>query len=271
MSDDSSEATLIVQLEKAPLTEVTGIVDANGSGGGMLPGDDQWKMTFTFVAWRQEHHRLNTNELIVRRKVSDEELKSFMNSIKPDSIIRIRAKVLEDNIWGRPEALLDAVVGEYSRDIELNDFLTKRKKPVTYMDARFGEFTLDRTVDWFSGKTKWNESIIDLNLKNDVSGNVQAALQAAYELWQDSANWDQRIRDCIARDLLPLKSQNWTEDDGSIVSREQFEARMKLRSITVRADGSFDADYDDDDLFWGHDIVVYGSLNGGVTSAGIQG
>ncbi|NLZ01496.1 MAG: DUF2262 domain-containing protein [Pirellulaceae bacterium] len=61
------------------------------------------------------------------------------------------------------------------------------------------------------------------------------------------------------------------EDDGSTVSREQFEARIVLRSITILPDGQFDVEYDDGNLFFGHDIVATGRIGSSKRSAGIQG
>ena len=36
-------------------------------------------------------------------------------------------------------------------------------------------------------------------------------------------------------------------------------------------DGSFSAYFDDDDMFFGHCVVVYGTLEGGVSSAVMAG
>ena len=46
---------------------------------------------------------------------------------------------------------------------------------------------------------------------------------------------------------------------------------MVLQSITIRPDGEFDVSYDDDELFFGHDIVATGKLGSEKLSAGIQG
>jgi hypothetical protein len=46
---------------------------------------------------------------------------------------------------------------------------------------------------------------------------------------------------------------------------------MRLKSVTVYPDGSFDFWHDDGDLFWGHSIQVSGDLLDGPTHADIPG
>ncbi len=110
-----------------------------------------------------------------------------------------------------------------------------------------------------------------MSLWLDEENEFENALKAAHALWSDAAKWNRLVLDCLARDVLCLKSENWQEDDGSTVTREQFESRIALKGITVRADGDFEFWYNDDDLFWGHDIAAMGKLDGGELSGGIHG
>ena len=123
----------------------------------------------------------------------------------------------------------------------------------------------------YVAQTKWNGADVELRLWLDDRAELPAALDAARKLWTNQGSWNNRIHEQVISELLPLKSQNWQEDDGSTVTRDEFLNRMKLKSITLRADGSFDVCYDDGDLFWGHEIVVYGQIGEGIRSAGIQG
>jgi hypothetical protein len=47
--------------------------------------------------------------------------------------------------------------------------------------------------------------------------------------------------------LLPLKNDNWLDEDEAELTADRFEDRMTLESITVRADGSFDFWHKDGD------------------------
>ena len=46
---------------------------------------------------------------------------------------------------------------------------------------------------------------------------------------------------------------------------------MKLESISVRNNGSFDFWHNDGDLFWGHSIQISGNLTDGPKRADIPG
>ena len=51
------------------------------------------------------------------------------------------------------------------------------------------------------------------------------------------------------------------------ITEEGFAQRLDLTSIALNPDGPFSAYFDDDDMFFGHCVVVYGTLVDGVTSA----
>jgi len=61
------------------------------------------------------------------------------------------------------------------------------------------------------------------------------------------------------------------DEDVPEITEESFASWIELRSIVMDADGSFSAYFDDDDMFFGHCIVVYGTLEGGVSSAEMAG
>jgi len=268
---DDDERRLYEQLGERPIDELTGVVSASGVRGVQVQAEQQWTLVFTFEAWRVGPDAVQTNKLVVRRKVSDEELKAFQDRIDADTVIKIAARVANDNVFGSPQALMEEFIGNDTADTELHDYLAELQEPVTHSDVFFGQFTLDRSVGDYSTNCQWNDVPVELRLWIDDPDDLEATLKVARVLWDDSTAWDQRIRDCAAKDLLPLKSENWQEEDGSTVTREQFESRMTLESITVHADGSFDVCYNDGELFFGHEIVVYGSIGNGMSSAGIQG
>lgn len=259
------------QLAAQPRVELRGIVSASGSGGGITPGDTLWTFCFALAAWRIDGGNINQQKLIVRRLATKEQLDLLRAQIKANTIVKLHARVAMQNVYKRPEALLEEIVGEDNSDGELNERLSELLRPVVVSDTQFGDLLLDRSVNTFVGNTTWNGTPVELRFWLHEVEELPAALRHARELWATSKEWNQRVLDCIARDCLPLKSENWREDDGSDVSREQFEARMSLRSITIREDGGFDVAYDDGDLFFGHDIVVMGNVSSKEMSAGIHG
>lgn len=85
--------------------------------------------------------------------------------------------------------------------------------------------------------------------------------------------WDRDMRAFAARELTQLACE-WRESADEEVPEmpeESFAQRLGLTSIAMDSDGSFSAYFDDDDMFFSHCVVVYGSLTDGVASAEMAG
>ncbi|HWX23201.1 MAG TPA: DUF2262 domain-containing protein [Candidatus Binatia bacterium] len=262
---------LLDQLATAPIVDLLGVVSPNGVTGGRSRGEELWTLRLAFDAWRIHGGGVETRRLTVRRKVTDQELAQFRGVIRPYMVIRIRARVVSASACGGPEALLETFVGREDSDAELNAHAIQLQKPVNCEDPVFGTFTLDRRIDWFTGSAVWKGGSVALHLSARAPAEVQAALTTAHRLWQTQDGWDQRIRDCAARILLPLKNESWLGEDEAEVTADQFKQRMKLESITVHPDGSLEFSHTDGDLFWVHSIQVTGTISEGPTDAEIAG
>ena len=65
--------------------------------------------------------------------------------------------------------------------------------------------------------------------------------------------------------------RDWVRLSKAEIGSTEFLNRMQLTAMTVYPDGSFEFWHDDGDIFWGHSILVSGSLAKGVTDASIAG
>ena len=87
--------------------------------------------------------------------------------------------------------------------------------------------------------------------------------------------WDKEIR-AFSAEKLTDNANDWLqdslEDDEEFVeiTKKQFAERMVLNSMGFDENG-FDVYYDDDDMFWGHCIWAYGTLENGIEQAYIAG
>ena len=168
-------------------------------------------------------------------------------------------EVLEENI---PCSALDEVLAEY-------------RKPVVLNDEELGELTLDKDYDTFEGVISWRDEDIDISLEVDSSSEDTwtAAVVAMKQMAADQDAWDRDMRAFAARELTELACE-WREsadEEVPEITEESFACRIELRSIAMDADGSFSAYFDDDDMFFGHCVVVYGTLEDGVSSAVMAG
>jgi hypothetical protein len=264
------EEALSRDLAGRALVDLYGVVDVNGVYG-VSEGGTQWTMKFSLAAWRYDGSPVQTRELLVRKNMSESELDSLRETICGHDLIHVRARVAEENILGKPQALLVELVGKIGSDPDLTLALERLREPVTFEDARFGVFTLDRRLDWFAAKTNWGTTAVNLALDVDDISAPEPALVHVRALWGAQAKWNSRIVGYAVGTLLGLKNESWLYDDEKPVSAGEFKRRMTLESITVRPDGSFDFWFDDGDLFLGHSILVRGNMTEGPTGSDIPG
>ncbi len=262
---------LLEQLAASSEVAVVGVIDASGAGGGNLRGDANWTLRFAFAAWYRDSSEVMTDELMIQRQVSREQLDQYMERIKPYTIVRARVRLAESTEYGGPHGLLIDDVEVIESDEKLDDWVIRLQEPVTFEDKVFGTLTLDRRLDWYEGRVEWQGELITLSVSAENDGDLEKSLATAYALWQSQDDWHKRIRYFAVKRLLELKNESWLEDDDTTISAEQFKDRMKLQSITVYPGGSFEFWHDDGDLFWGHAIAVDGTLSDGPTDAGIHG
>lgn len=80
---------------------------------------------------------------------------------------------------------------------------------------------------------------------------------------------ERAIRNKTAGELLDTHNEVWNE--GEAIDANTFSNRIKLEGILFFCDGNAQLYYNDDDLFWGHTIVVGVSNLGNFRDAQIYG
>lgn len=137
-----------------------------------------------------------------------------------------------------------------------------RRNGTTLATQEFGALERDPQREAYIGTLEWCGTQVQLALACADNVDPQHALSIAVGLSQKQPDWDSRIREFAADELLILKNQNWLEDDEPELSREEFVSRMFLIDIVIDGDGTFAFSFGDDDMFWGHNIVIVGNLAG---------
>ena len=203
--------------------------------------------------------------------LTHEELQTFRDAIGVETVIRIRARVSEDNVFGSPEALLEELIDRDASDVGLHEHLVELQKPVTHEDDVFGTFTLNRRANWYAAEVVWNGTAVRLRLSATEPSELEPTLETARALWGEQVEWNDRIRDFAVEKLLALKNNNWLDEDEAELSADDFKGKMTLKSVTVCSDGEFEFWHDDGDLFCGHAIQICGNLSNGLTDADIPG
>ena len=171
--------------------------------------------------------------------------------------------------------LIVEVLEEDSPCPALEEVLAEYRRPVVVTDEVLGELTLDKDLDMFEGEVLWRGEQICLSLEVDAADEDTwaDARRAMTVMLAEQDRWDRDMRASAARELTDLACE-WREsadEEVPEITEESFARRIELRSIAMDADGSFSAYFDDDDIFFGHCVTVYGTLADGVTAANMEG
>ena len=283
--------------ESAYAEEVKEIIvltsDANGGAGrngGAAPGGAEvlWTASAYILAYVDcGSGELKPGDGRLQWPLTDEEMKehsfSWPYNFKKETIYRLKVRELRDKTV--PNGMLSAfgnrflvveVLEENACDERLLDILTEYRKPVVVNDKELGEFVLNKQYDQFEGQVDWlgEEVFVVLEVSADNRATWTKALNALRKLVADQEAKDQEFKAFAAMRLTAL-ANDWRQQeegkDAAEITREEFAGRIGLSELSLTSGGKYIAWYNDDDMFFGHVITVYGSLNKGVETANIEG
>lgn len=233
-------------------------------------GQELWKAGANLTAWRKENEAIQTERAYLEVMADDDLQKRLKKHAPGDSVIRVRVRQSGDGkrfmMVGMPARATDA---------ELQAVLEEAKKPVTFSEEGLGTFTLNRYMEYFEAEVDWLGTKISLNFDQDE--NRDDCIRNAKSLLAAQEEWNWKIREFAADELLEI-AREWAEEtdededeEENLLSREQFMECMEPSVVEVSADGAFDFWFGDGDMFYGHSIRVWGSLEKGPTDASMEG
>ena len=256
---------------------------AGGSGAGKRNGF--WDVSHYFIAYVDcQTGALHTGDGRIVYPVSDEEHDAggILDRFRREAVYRLKArkKIPHEVPEGvtassQNQFLIVELLEEEPPCLALEEVLADYRRPVVVVDEVLGELTLDKDLDMFEGEVLWRGEQICVSLEVDEvnEGTWADARWAMKEMLAEQDRWDGDMRASAARELTELACE-WREsadEEVPEITEESFARRIELRSIAMDADGSFSAYFDDDDMFFGHCVTVYGTLADGVTTANMEG
>lgn len=254
-----------------------------GSGAGKRNGF--WDVSHYFIAYVDcQTGALHAGDGRIVYPVSDEEHDAggILDRFRREAVYRLKArkriphKIPEGvTASSQNQFLIVEVLEEDAPCPALEEVLAEYRRPVVLNDEELGELSLDKDLDMFEGGISWRGEDIDISLEVDSSSEDTwtAAVAAMKQMMTDQDRWDRDMRAFAARELTQLACE-WREsadEEVPEITEESFAQRIELTSIAMDPDGSFSAYFDDDDMFFGHCVVVYGTLADGVASAVMAG
>ena len=274
-----------VEWERTFEDEAREILVLLAGGGGAGKRNGFWDVSHYFIAYVDwQTGALHTGDGRIVYPVSDEEhdAGAILDRFHREGVYRLKArKMIPHEVpegvtaSSQNEFLIVEVLEEDPLCPALEEVLAEYRRPVVVTDEVLGELTLDKDLDMFEGEVLWCGEQICLSLEVDAAdeGTWADASRAMKEMLAEQDHWDRDMRASAARELTELacKWRESADEEVPEVTEESFARRIELRSIAMDADGSFSAYFDDDDMFFGHCVTVYGTLMGGVTAANMEG
>lgn len=202
---------------------------------------------------------------------------NYIHKFKDYGIYKVLVRKMKPGILnpiGQPFKNRYYVVKVLKREVkepQLERIRTEYLKPVSIKDS-LGEFKLDRKYNQFEGQIDWMGSMENVSLEKDRDEDTaNLALKTLHMLMSDPVKWDRKLREYAAGELTEL-ANDWREEEGTQdIMKEEFAERIGSPSFSIDKEGDFEAVYNDDDMFAGHWIVVYGTADGMLTDANIEG
>ncbi|MDX1944404.1 MAG: DUF2262 domain-containing protein [Pirellulaceae bacterium] len=252
--------------------EIVGVVQPPGAGGGKSGNEELWSLILFVQPWKHEGGLLDSRKLrLVQDGFTNDQLRQSMASIKPYSVMRALVRLFEP----RPNTLLSAKVLDVrnrdDRDTELHAIASEQQKPIVLTHPLLGQLTFDRGQNSF--QTKLMLAGVPIEVSIDAAGEAPdpAALSIAERFWKDHADWDHRLREFAAAQLIELKNDTWLQEDEKPLTEAEFIKKLIPNSMGFDPPDGFTIYYDDGDIFWGHAIEIRGTLSKGPQSADIAG
>jgi hypothetical protein len=254
-ADDSTISPLdrlMAQLASAPEMTITGVVGATGVAASKSADNETWHLMVELVAWRAGEGAIRREKLLVRRTIADGEFEMYRDMLPSNRVVTAQIRLLEQSHFPGAQALLLTIPQLVDDDAAMNAVVEALAQPVSRDAAPFGTFTLDRRTNWYEARAKWGRAQIKLALNSENDDDVfpDQAVEHARTLWKSQAEWQRRAEQKMIEVLLELKNDAWLNNGERKLTRAQFLARVRMDTVLMGTDGSFQFCYNDGDLFY---------------------
>ncbi|MDE6501413.1 MAG: DUF2262 domain-containing protein [Ruminococcus sp.] len=271
------------------------VMTISGTHGSQWNGQDYWDKSVDILGYVEiESGRTSDIKSSLDWCVKDW---SYDNFKKTGTIYRIKGrlpKLLDgDEPWiNNKQRMSSLYVTEIISENEKNDFLenllAEYRKEVSVQSAVLGKLILDKSLNQYETESEieWCGETVKISISVDEDeDNVNEILPVAEEFYNNRNEWNTKLREFSASQLTELANdwldEEYYEDDDEEsdeetkpvheITEKEFAERITICDISFDSDGDFTVYYDDDDMFWGHSVVVYGNIKTGFEEAQLMG
>ena len=160
------------------------------------------------------------------------------------------------------------VIGIEENCRELEEMYEEFIKPVIIQHEILGELTLDKDIYALNGTVPFNGSNIDISVfvKEGKEKTWQKNINTLVDFYSSFENTDKLAKELVSNKLYKLAC-DYNETG---ITKENIAERITVSQITI-INSQVEIDYDDNEIFGGHSIVVEGSIKSGLKKAYICG
>ncbi len=268
------------------------VMTIGGTHGSHCNGQDYWNKSIDILGY-VEIESGRTSNIKSSLNWSVEDYKSDNNFQNGGIIYRIKGrlpKLLDGEPWVNNEYRMSSIyVTEIISDNEKNDFLEnllkEYKKEVSVNSKVLGKLILNKELNRYETESdiEWCGGMVGISISCE-DDDINECLPVAEEFYNNRQEWDRKIREYAAEQLTELANdwladEYYEEDDESDeetepvheITEKEFAERIMICDISFDSDRNFTVYYADDDMFWGHSILVDGNIETGFESAEIAG
>lgn len=212
-------------------------------------------------------------------KETDENVRSkeYTKYFEPRTVYRVKGYAYElkegesYNKWNSGINVSEiTMAGEYNA--YLAQVYAEWDTPVTMQSEIFGQLIYNKRYEYYDGSFNWLGTQVRMKI-DDEEDNAAESLEYAEKLCRNCVEWDRKFKESIAEELTYL-ANDWLRDaDKPEITEEEFVSRITMELIDISSynNGTFYVWYDDDDIFAGHSVTVYGNFIEGVTHTNMEG
>lgn len=139
---------------------------------------------------------------------------------------------------------------------------------ISIEEERIGSLQFTRQDVFYIARYQWRNSPCLLRLRSDSGEDLREFLTAFMDLLTNHDHWDEQAKAFAAKELLPVKNNLWVKFGEDELSESEFIENLTIRSLSF-SQKSFAIRYDDNNMFYGHEIRVFGNMRDGFKSADI--
>jgi len=235
-----------------------------------------WDAHCRFLAYIDDDGQLHHAKGCISWPESDAERKSDERPRFRDlTIYRLRVRPHRDESY---DFMLLNIVEKAVPDDALAAICEKYRQLNRWQEAPFAVFIQFEDLEAFYGPGEWLGQPISISLAcaQGQTHPAAAAIATLHRLHTAQQDWHDRLTAYAARELIEI-ARDWQEDgegeidDEARLSEADFARRIRLEEISIDEDGGFTAWFDDDNIFWGHVIMVSINADGEYEDAEFAG